>query len=249
MEVALAASWQPIMDGLNVARPGDIGWVHGANTRASLSAALSDPRVHFIEGDIFWVGTEITMAHPPITESDLEFEQWLDMTVATGKGAKLDFKSPDALVHCLTYAGRHAVGKIPLCVNADVLPGPGGGPPRFDPTELLSLCSQLLPQAFVSLGWTVGQRGDGYTKEMIATMLELLVDREASATICFHAGYLRAAWPRLKRVLEETDHTFTIWGKTDDAALLSWLRTHTPPERCFYDVQRGDGSQIHLASL
>ena len=80
-------------------------------------------------------------------------------------------------------------------------------------------------------------------------MLELLVDREASVTICFHAGYLRAAWPRLKRVLEETDHTFTIWGKNDDAALLSWLRTHTPPERCFYDVQRGDGSQIHLASL
>lgn len=117
MEVALAARWQPIMDGLNVARPGDIGWVHGANTRASLSAALSDPRVHFIEGDISWVGTEIIMAHPPITESDLEFEQWLDMTVATGKGAKLDFKSSDALVHCLTYAGRHAGSERYRCAS------------------------------------------------------------------------------------------------------------------------------------
>ncbi len=126
-----------------MARPGDIGWVHGANTRASLSAALSDPRVHFIEGDISLAGTEIIVAHPPTTESDLAFEQWLDMTVATGKGAKLDFKSPDALVHCLTYAARHAVGKIPLCVNADVLPAPlrpDGTPESMQPTSASGFC-------------------------------------------------------------------------------------------------------------
>ena len=249
MVVARSVRWQPIMDQLGVACPGDIGWVHGANTRATLSAALSDPRVHFIEGDISAVGTKIIMAHPPITESDLAFETWLDLTVASGKGAKLDFKSADALNECLTYAAQHAVEKIPLCVNADVLPGPGGELPNIDPQELLSLSSRFLPQAFVSLGWTVGEAGGGYTKEMVAAMLELLVDVDAPVTFCFHAGYLRAVWPRVQSILEETDHTFTIWGMTDDASLLSWIRANAPPARCFYDMQRGDCSQIHLSSL
>lgn len=249
MVVALATRWRPTLDALGVTRPGDIGWIHGANTRARLSAALSDPQVHYIEGDISVVDSEIIMAHPPIAESDLAFETWLDMTIAAGKGAKLDFKSPDALAHCLTYARRRADGKIPLAVNADIQTGPGGGPPRFDPTEFLRLCHQLLPQAYLSVGWTVGPGGIGYTKEMLAAMLELLVDVDAPVSICFHAGYLRAAWPRLNGILDDTDYTFTIWGKIEDAPLLSWIRAHTPPERCFYDMQDQNNAQIHLASL
>ena len=241
--------WQPTLDALGVARPGEIGWIHGGNTRTALSAALSDRRVHYIEGDISLVGNQIIMAHPPITESDLAFQTWLDMTIAAGKGAKLDFKSPDALAPCLNYARRRADGKIPLGVNADILPGPGGGPPDFDAAEFLRLCNEFLPQAYLSVGWTVGKGGDGYTKEMIATMLALLANADAAVSICLHAGYLHADWPRLKRILKETDYTFTVWGKVGDAALLSWIRAHTPPERCFYDMQNEDGSQIHMASI
>ena len=62
MAAALAARWQPILDALGVGRPGDIGWIHGANTRAALAGGLSDPRVNFIEGDISPVGGEIIMA-------------------------------------------------------------------------------------------------------------------------------------------------------------------------------------------
>ena len=64
------------------------------------------------------------------------------MTIAAGKGAKLDFKSPEALAHCLTYASRHALCKIPLCLSADILPGPGGGPPRFKAAEFLRMCRE-----------------------------------------------------------------------------------------------------------
>lgn len=249
MAVAPAARWLPIVNALGVDRPGDIGWIHGANSTQVLMGGLSDPKVHFVEGDISEVEGEIIMAHPPITDSDLSFERWLDLTIAAGKGAKLDFKSPGVVAHCLTYAKQHAVGKIPLCANADILPGPGGGPPCFDPKEFLSLSEELLPEAFLSPGWTVEAGGSGYSSEMVAAMLELLADVEAPVTICLYAGHLRAGWPRLKDILEETDYTLTVWGKIEDPALVSWIRANTPPERCFYDIQSGDGRQIHLTSL
>ncbi len=248
MAVTPAARWVPILDALGVERPGDVGWVHGANSNQKLLGALSDPAVHFIEGDITEVDGKIIMAHPPVTESDLDFERWLDLTVSSGKGAKLDFKSPQAVAHCLTYAERNAAGEIPLCANADLLPGPGAGPPCFNPEAFLRLCKKLLPQAFLSPGWTVEAGGSGYSNEMVASMLELLTNVEAAVTVCFYAGYLRDDWPRLKGILEETDFTFTIWGKTEDLTLVSWIRANTPPERCFYDLQRGDGTQIHLTS-
>ncbi len=248
MPLALAARWQPIMEALGVKRPGDVGWIHGANSSQALLGALSDPNVHFIEGDISVVDEEIIMAHPPVTESDLGFENWLDLTIDAGKGAKLDFKSPEAVTHCLNYAAQHALGKIPLCVNADVLAGPGGGKPVFKPDQFTGLCNRILPQAFLSLGWTVEEGESGYTKEMIDEMLSFLVEDQASVSLCFHAGYLRNAWARLEKILEETDCTFTIWGRIDDRGLLSWIRASTPPGRCFYDVQWQDGTQIHMAS-
>ena len=248
MAIALADRWLPIMEALGVKRPGDIGWIHGANSSQALLGALSDPNVHFIEGDISVVDGEIIMAHPPVTESDLGFENWLDLTIDAGKGAKLDFKSPEAVTHCLNYARQHASGRIPLCVNADILAGPGGGEPVFKPDEFMSLCNRILPQAFLSLGWTVEEGELGYTKEMIDEMLNLLVAVEATVTLCFHAGYLPKAWARLEEILEETDFTFTIWGRIGDQGLLSWIRANTPAGRCFYDVQWKDGTQIHLTS-
>ena len=248
MADGLAARWLPMLEALGVSRPGDIGWVHGANSRQVLLDALSDPRVQFIEGDISVVGGEIIMAHPPVTESDLSFESWLDLTVDAGKGAKLDFKSPDAVEYCLGYAERHAAGRIPLCANADVLTGPGGGQAPCKPDEFMDLCSGHLPQAFVSLGWTVETGASGYTGEMLEEMLESLTGVDAAVTLCFFAGYLREAWPRIEAILTDSEYTITVWGRIDDSSLVTWIRDNTPAERCFYDVQWQDGTQIHMAS-
>lgn len=248
MAIALADRWLPIMDALGVKRPGDIGWIHGANSSQALLGALSDPNVHFIEGDISVVGGESIMAHPPVTESDLGFEKWLDLTIEAGKGAKLDFKSPEAVTHCLNYAKQQALGKIPLCINADILAGPGGDKPVFKPDEFIGLCNRILPQAFLSLGWTVEEGELGYTKETVDEMLNLLVEVEATVSLCFHAGYLQTAWSRLEEILAETDYTFTVWGRIEDRGLVSWIRANTPPGRCFYDVQWKDGTQIRMTS-
>ena len=120
MAGALAAGWLPILEALGVERPGDIGWVHGANDAQALLCALSDPKVQFIEGDICVVGGEIIMAHPPVVESDLSFERWLDSTVEAGRARNLISSRPEAVgTHCLTYAGETCGSRIPLCANAD----------------------------------------------------------------------------------------------------------------------------------
>ena len=64
MAITHSARWAPIVNALGVDRPGDVGWVHGANSTQKLIGALSDPTVHFIEGDISEVNGKIIMAHP-----------------------------------------------------------------------------------------------------------------------------------------------------------------------------------------
>jgi hypothetical protein len=58
----------------------------------------------FFEADILYIEemhNEPIMAHPPATQSDLTFSQWLKLTLPTMKGLKLDFKSSNSIEHCL----------------------------------------------------------------------------------------------------------------------------------------------------
>ena len=59
----------------------------------------------FLEADILYENEMIEpiMAHPPQTESDITFKEWLDRSVSSKKGLKLDFKSPKAVEPCLNY--------------------------------------------------------------------------------------------------------------------------------------------------
>ncbi len=238
---------QKQLSSVGVARPGDVGWVHGANNRAKLEAALIDPRVHWVEGDIsLGDNDQVIMAHPPATTSDLSFSDWLHAIVGAGKGAKLDFKTPDIVEPCLIAAKRDALGRIPLMINADLLQGPGGQPAIFDPHEFLALHNTHTPKAILSPGWRVSDTGIGYSREMLKEMTGLLRSISSPVTLCFHAWLLFTSWPDVKWLLDETRYTFTVWGKIDSPELLRWLRKFTNPARCFYDVQDADGSQIFV---
>lgn len=240
---------QQQLDQLGVARPGDVGWSHGTNSRTKLAAALADPAVHYVEGDIsLAVDGQVIMAHPPADSSDLLFTDWLHAITAAGKGAKLDFKSPAAVERSLIDAKRHALGQIPLIVNADLLLGPGGETPIFEPAEFLALRKKHLPQAILSPGWRVGDNGTSYSREMLSEMRELLRPVRGAVTLCFHAWFLFSSWPDVKWLLDQTNYTVTVWGKVTDPELLGWLRKFTNPNRCFYDVQDADGQQLQVFS-
>jgi len=235
------------LDRLGVARPGDVGWVHGANSRDKLEAALVDPGVHWVEGDIsLGADGQVIMAHPPVTTSDLPFTDWLHATVAAGKGAKLDFKTPAVVESCLIEAKNHALGRIPLMVNADLLVGPGGTPVNFDPAEFLALHKKYLPRSILSPGWKVGENGTSYSREMLTEMWELLRPVRGPVTLCFHAWFLFSSWPDVKWLLDQTSYSLTVWGKIGDPELLGWLRKYTNPARCFYDVQDIEGMQLSV---
>ena len=234
---------------LGVTRPGDVGWVHAANNRAKLKAALLDPGVHYVEGDIsLGADGQVIMAHPPATTSDLSFSDWLHAIVAAGNGAKLDFKSPAVVESCLIQAKRHALGYIPLIVNADLLVGPGGGPVIFDPSDFLAQCKKHLPQAILSPGWTVDDNGTSYSREMLTEMRELLRPVAGAVTLCFHVWLLFTSWPDVKWLLDQTPYMITVWGKIDSPELFNWLRKYTNPARCFYDVQDADGKQLSVSN-
>jgi len=240
---------QQQLDHLGVTRPGDVGWAHGANNQARLKTALADPAVHYLEGDISLDDRGYAiMAHPPATTSDLRFTDWLGAIVAAGKGAKLDFKSPAVVERCLDEANRQAAGRIPLMINADLVMGPGGQPPIFDPGRFLALHKSMLPQCILSPGWRVGDNGISYSREMLGEMRDLLSTTRGPITLPFHAWYLFSSWPDVKWLLGRSSYTMTIWGRIDAPELLAWLGKRTDPNRCFYDMQDADGIQLSVTS-
>jgi hypothetical protein len=165
-------------------------WAHAVNSRAALAAALADPAVTMLEADVI-VGLDVAgtllMGHPPATTSDLSLQVLLCDLAAhntacsragqAGKGLKLDFKDPLAVDPALEMLRRCPLG-VRIWLNADVLPGPFGTPPRFCAPEFVACCLAKGPSdAVLSLGWTVGAPTWpwqlGYTAGHVASMLQL----------------------------------------------------------------------------
>lgn len=82
---------------------GDIRWAHAVNTRSRLDTALSDARVHVIEGDVR-VGPDgiLTMAHERNEESELSFQEWVQRCIESSKGIKVDWKEQESFAQSIT---------------------------------------------------------------------------------------------------------------------------------------------------
>ena len=104
-----------------------------------------------IEADVsIGPGGEPIMAHPPAIDSDLSLQQFLDIVIAeteagARKGIKLDFKAIEIVEPSLKMV-KLVESKLnfPVWLNADIIVGPGGGPP-VDAEKFLSLCTQYIP--------------------------------------------------------------------------------------------------------
>lgn len=234
------------LDYLNVSSPAAVGWAHAANDQRKLESALENPVIHWVEGDISHGPSGAIMAHPPATTSDLTFEAWLDAIVAAKKGAKLDFKSPKVVENALAYAARKAAGHIPLMVNADLLQGPGGKRPRFDSETFLSQHRTSLPDSILSPGWVVGRDGRHFTRPMVDAMERILHDAPGPVSIPVHGLLYLTSHENLLTLLNGNDRTFTFWGRLRSEEELALLRRRSDPQRCFFDLQWEDGSQIFI---
>uniref|UniRef100_A0A915JAZ2 Menorin-like domain-containing protein n=1 Tax=Romanomermis culicivorax TaxID=13658 RepID=A0A915JAZ2_ROMCU len=77
-----------------------VKWDHGINSKESLAESVKNTsKISMIESDVIvdQTETELIMAHPPLTTSDLTFDFWLETVDRNSNlGGKADFKSMEA---------------------------------------------------------------------------------------------------------------------------------------------------------
>jgi hypothetical protein len=118
--------------------------------------------VMFIESDIIFntEKNEIFIAHPPRTESDLTFDEWLHACKSDkrcARGLKLDFKCAKSVEACLRKLedASKCLSGTPIMLNADVFKSTNSvadTPIEFE--CFVRLCAKYYPQSVLSLGWT-----------------------------------------------------------------------------------------------
>lgn len=245
----------------DVERAGDVSWAHGANTRARLAQYSSGAsKVMILEGDVLFLPEtgEAVMAHDYKQSVELVFAEWVGVILEACRGAKLDFKKArsgaselPAVRRCLKMLERVWDSEVPLVLNADIFVGPGGDESYcLDPRKFMQLCCEYRrrhnPNILLSLGWTTGYvKGGKYTGEMIDQALAIA---KGPTTFPVRACYIKDSWEQIQRLLEDSQHTLTVWnGEVVSDDLKEWLRSETAPERTFYDIyDPSDRSPIRL---
>ena len=221
------------------------GWAHSCCSAAALAAAIADPSVLHIESDIVVssrTGLPV-MAHPPSTDSDLSFEEFLvsctteKSSGGTYKDLKFDFKDMAAVEPCLQRTVKErkrlrSTGQT-VWLNADVLMGPGCGPRAVEPghrtppaitaNKFLQLCRDIYPEGILSLGWKVDVCGtSGYSDAHCGEMYDLLSRNDllnSPLVLAVAARQLAKNPAPIQRLLQ----------KLPQSELLVWTGTGEPP--------------------
>ncbi|KAE8912352.1 hypothetical protein PF005_g13027 [Phytophthora fragariae] len=209
--------------------PLDYRWAHAVNSTALLSAVqrqiykaesqqfATRDFVNAIEADIVWGETKQTpvMGHPPATDGDLTFAQFLDAMLGLGTLfqrltthnetpliVKLDFKSSRAFEASSESLAKF-VAQFPftkgIFINADILAGPvNTNHAAFDAVRFLEQVNELGEQeggkhrhkAVLSVGWTTANTNEEeihreYSSAMVDEMLRVLQPYEDRFAVTF----------------------------------------------------------------
>lgn len=229
-------------------RLGDITWAHAVNSQEKLRCALADPQIMMIESDIRVAPTgEIIATHPPLEESDLSFDELLEAVQTTRQGLKLDFKDAEAILPCLTQLRKRQMQR-PVVLNANILQGMGGWPPKLKATEFLAWCQEVYPQGILSIDWTMGYYSTNYSRENVEEMLGLCHEYHLQqVTFPVRATYLPASWEHVARLLQVEGYSLTVWDVLPlSKDIVRWLRDTTDPARVCYDCQDENGEPFRF---
>mmetsp|Transcript_15122 Transcript_15122/g.36933 ORF Transcript_15122/g.36933 Transcript_15122/m.36933 type:complete len:320 (+) Transcript_15122:54-1013(+) len=264
---------QDTLDFFGVSSAQDITWGHAINSRDELDSVLrGDGHIMFLESDVR-MGTcgecenLPIMAHPPATQSDLTFDNYLQdivhhnrtMTDSSRRvGIKLDFKDAAALRPCLIRL-REVLGeeelKFPVWLNADIFWGPAGKQPAIDPESFLRECAGLFPSGTLSPGFTTGpcfkdpveaaerlitdqELVLGYSKTHLQVAERLLGDDLGHVTLPLQSTMMRVGGNNVVEFLQRhPDYTVTLWGEQSEEDAAWLASTHELQGRIFLDVK------------
>ena len=176
------------------------------------------------------------MAHPPDTQSDLSLTLFLETVIqatesGTKKGVKLDFKSLDILQPSLeTLRQFQSRLMFPVWLNADILPGPSGGPP-VEAAVFLRLCTSQFPSATLSTGFTTGSGLGQYSTQMLEELHFTLIEAGVTApvTVPLRASLAARSREEILSYLEMVDQddtypaTITLWSGSQDSVDMEQL--------------------------
>ncbi len=179
-----------------------------------------------MEADILKIDgkhNEPIMAHPPNTESDLNFSEFLHTSKSSQKGLKLDFKTQNAIEPCLETIKsiQHEIS-VPIILNADIFQGVKSPAIKIDPHFLIDKSLELYPAGVLSLGWTTTNDNQGnYRWSDVYTAFKLLHDKNILSSSTEVTFAVRLNWSinsvnRLIWLQKMTNCTFTLWSHFTD---------------------------------
>jgi len=215
-------------------RGGTLRFVHAVNSRERLDRFLADPRVNAIEADVSWgfvrgaPGVLLPiMAHPPIADSDLTFEDWLDAALAGDRVVKIDIKDQSTNRAVLDLLERRSLPLDRFILNADVALGPGGDPPLFSPDDA-SEWRRRLGGAVISIGCTTGPDRGPYDSEHVDLLLAAAAAVGGPTTLCLDVHRVESDPAALDRLVSAGAH-ITLWNQHPaDPALFRRYRDRLP---------------------
>lgn len=167
------------------------------------------------------------MAHPPLTDSDLTFAQWLDISKSSKKGLKLDFKTWNSVEPCLkTLRAVEAEVTVPVILNADILQGLNSPMNIIEGPSFIKKCLDNYPKGALSLGWTTNNNNLGnYQWSDVYKMFQLLRNEKILESTTEVTFPVRLLWSinsvsRLIWLEKFTNRSLTLWSHHTDT--LRW---------------------------
>ena len=241
------------LDFFHVRDGSDITWLHAVNDVKKLQEGLSG-KAMMLEADVLLRHNHADgmpiMAHPPAVDSDLSLLEFLNQTIASIKGIKLDFKSLAAVEPSLrilqeqvSRQGSHN----PIWLNANIFSGPcnDGSCNPLDPQVFLTLCAEYFPTATLSLGWTTSEYlstdNDYYEWSFVQPVEHLLSDITQPVTFPVRANLVRKSWKQILWLLSlSQNYSLTIWSAVHDTPnmkdLVALRNAVLDKSRIFYDL-------------
>jgi hypothetical protein len=212
----------------------DVKWAHAVNSAHLLDQALSSPNIDFLEVDISLSKDGVPIAAHYHDKSDLSFVELLNHVKHSDKGLKFDFKNQKAIILCLQLLAESSLMQ-PVILNADILSVKGAPDSEIQAGWFINYCQEYYPKGLLSLGWRTTENS-AYSPEDIDKMLDICRDLE-NMTFPVRASILPKFWRNVRRLIENKNHTLTIWNsEPPEDDLKKWIFKNTDPQKCFYDV-------------
>ncbi len=192
-------------------------FAHGVNSRERLARVLAEGHCNALEADVSWgfrsgaPGVRLpVMAHPPIDESDLSFEEWLDAVVEVAGVFKIDIKDRSSNIAVVEILSSRKLPPDRYILNSDVVAG-AGGPPPLTVAEAIEW-RRRFGEVVISIGCTTGDLLVPYLDDEVAQVLEAAEAIGRPVTVCLEVHRIEAAPRSLERV-REAGHHVTVWNQ------------------------------------